>query len=68
MSFFEKLKNGMSKTRKNIAEKLITMAIKEADNFTSKSVKTSAAKIDAKGNKLTDSKTSKNLKIFEKRC
>jgi len=49
-----------AKEVKNIAEKLITIAIKEEGNFTSKSVKTSAAKIDAKGNKLTDSKTSKN--------
>ena len=49
-----------AKEVKNIAEKLITIAIKEADNFTSKSVKTSTAKLDAKGNKLTDTKTSKN--------
>jgi len=49
-----------AKEVKSIAEKLITIAVKEADNFTSKSVKTSAAKVDAKGNKLTDSKTSKN--------
>lgn len=49
-----------AKEVKNIAEKLITIAIKEADNFTSKQVKVSAAKVDSKGNKLTDSKTSKN--------
>ena len=49
-----------AKEVKNIAEKLITIAIKEADNFTSKSVKTSTAKVDSKGNKLTDTKTSKN--------
>ncbi|HEY5586368.1 MAG TPA: 50S ribosomal protein L17 [Ruminiclostridium sp.] len=49
-----------AKEVKNIAEKLITIAVKEADNFTSKSIKTSAAKVDSKGNKLTDSKTSKN--------
>ena len=49
-----------AKEVKNIAEKLITLAIKEADNFTSKSVKVSSAKVDSKGNKLTDSKTSKN--------
>lgn len=49
-----------AKEVKNIAEKLITIAIKEADNFTSKQVKISAPKVDSKGNKLTDSKTSKN--------
>jgi large subunit ribosomal protein L17 len=49
-----------AKEVKNIAEKLITIAIKEADNFTSKQVKVSAAKVDSKGKKLTDSKTSKN--------
>ncbi len=49
-----------AKEVKNIAEKIITLAIKEADNFTSKSVKVSSAKVDSKGNKLTDSKTSKN--------
>ncbi|QNU67633.1 50S ribosomal protein L17 [Ruminiclostridium herbifermentans] len=49
-----------AKEVKNIAEKLITLAIKEADNFTSKSVKVSCAKVDSKGNKLTDAKTSKN--------
>lgn len=49
-----------AKEVKNIAEKLITLAIKESDNFTSKSVKTSSAKVDSKGNKLTDTKTSKN--------
>ena len=54
-----------AKEVKNIAEKLITIAIKEADNFTSKSVKTSATKVDAKGNKLTDTKTSKNGKKYQ---
>lgn len=49
-----------AKEVKNIAEKLITLAVKEADNFSSKSVKVSSAKVDSKGNKLTDSKTSKN--------
>ena len=53
-----------AKEVKNIAEKLITLAIKEADNFTSKQVKISSAKVDAKGNKLTDTKTSKNGKKY----
>ena len=50
-----------AKEVKNIAEKLITLAIKEADNFNpAVEVKVSRAKVDSKGNKLTDSKTSKN--------
>ena len=49
-----------AKEVKNIAEKLITIAIKECDNFTSKQVKISSAKLDSKGNKLTNTKTSKN--------
>ena len=53
-----------AKEVKNIAEKLITIAIKQADNFTSKQVKISSAKVDAKGNKLTDTKTSKNGKKY----
>jgi len=53
-----------AKEVKNIAEKLITLAIKEADNFTSKQVKISSAKVNAKGNKLTDTKTSKNGKKY----
>lgn len=50
---------------KNIAEKLITLAIKEADNFTSKQVKISAAKLDSKGNKITKTVTSKNGRKYE---
>ncbi len=49
-----------AKEVKRIAEKLITLAIKEKDNFTTKSVKTSAAKKDSKGRKVLVSKTSKN--------
>ena len=43
-----------------IVEKLITEAIKEKDNFTTKEVKVSTAKLDGKGNKVLVSKTSKN--------
>lgn len=49
-----------AKEVKNIAEKLIAMAIKEIDNTESKQVKVSAVKLDAKGNKVTNSVTSKN--------
>ncbi len=54
-----------AKEVKNIAEKLITIAIKEADNFTSKQVKVSKAKLDSNGNKITKSVTSKNGKKYE---
>ena len=43
-----------------IVEKLITEAIKEKDNFTTKEVTVSAAKLDGKGKKVLASKTSKN--------
>ena len=49
-----------AKEVKHVAEQLITLAIKEKDNFTTKSVKVSAAKLDSKGHKVLVSKTSKN--------
>ena len=49
-----------AKEVKRIAEKLITMAIKEKDNFTTTEVTVSAAKLDAKGRKVLKSATSKN--------
>jgi len=54
-----------AKEVKNIAEKLITLAIKEADNFTSRQVKISVPKLDSKGNKITKSVTSKNGRKYE---
>ena len=45
---------------KRIAEKLITLAVKEKDNFTTKSVKVSSAKKDSKGRKVLVSKTAKS--------
>ncbi len=49
-----------AKEVKRIAEKLITLAIKEKDNFTTRSIKVSSAKKDSKGRKVLVSKTSKN--------
>jgi large subunit ribosomal protein L17 len=54
-----------AKEVKNIAEKLITLAVKEADNFTSKQAKVSAAKVDSSGKKITKTVTSKNGKKYE---
>ncbi|MCQ2466761.1 MAG: 50S ribosomal protein L17 [Clostridia bacterium] len=48
-----------------ITEKLVSMAIKEKDNYTTKEVTVSAAKLDAKGNKVLVTKESKNGKKYE---
>lgn len=54
-----------AKEVKNIAEKLIAMAIKEIGNITSKQVKITAAKLDSKGHKMTKTVTSKNNRKYE---
>lgn len=43
-----------------LAERLITLAIKEYKNYDSKEVKVSAAKLDGKGKKMLQSKASKH--------
>ena len=48
-----------------ITEKLITAAVKEKDNFTTKDVTVSAAKLDGKGKKVLVTKTSKNGKKYD---
>jgi len=54
-----------AKEVKNIAEKLITLAVNEVDNFTSKQVKVSKAKLDSNGRKITKTVTSKNGRKYE---
>ena len=54
-----------AKEVKKIAEKLITLAAKEKDNFTTREVMVSAAKLDAKGRKVLKSATSKNGKKYD---
>ena len=49
-----------AKEVKKIAEKLITLAVKEKDNFETVDVKVSKAKLDSKGNKVTELVKSKN--------
>lgn len=44
---------------RKIAEKMITLAVREHANFESKDVKVTAAKLDAKGRKVLESATSK---------
>ncbi len=54
-----------AKEVKNIAENLISTAVKEIDNITSKQIKVTRAKVDSKGRKLTKSVTSKNGRKYE---
>ena len=49
-----------AKEVQKIVDSLISSAVKECDNFTSKQVKVTKAKIDNKGKKVTVSKESKN--------
>ena len=55
-----------AKELKAIADSLISLAIKEKDNFEMVDVKVSHAKLDAKGKKVTEKVTSKNGKEFLK--
>lgn len=48
-----------------IADKLISLAVKECDNFTTKQVKVSAPVLDSKGRKMTVSKKSKNDRSYD---
>ncbi|NMB34372.1 MAG: 50S ribosomal protein L17 [Clostridium sp.] len=54
-----------AKEVKSIAEKIIAMAVKECDNFTSKQTKVSAVKLDPKGQKITNIKKSRNGREYE---
>lgn len=55
-----------AKEVKNIAEKLITLAVKECDNFTApKNVTVSAPVVDSKGRKILKTVTSKNGNKYE---
>lgn len=53
-----------AKEVKNIAEKMITIAIKEADNFEPKNVKVTTAKLDPTGKKILKGVTSRNDKSY----
>ncbi len=54
-----------AKEIRSIAEKLISIAVKEADNFTSKQDLITKAKLDSKGAKITKSATSKNNRGYD---
>ena len=53
-----------AKEVKAIADSLISLAVKEKDNFDTVEVKVSRAKLDAKGNKETELVKSKNGKEY----
>ena len=48
-----------------IVEKLVSSAVKEQDNYTTKEITVSAAKLDGKGKKVLKTKTSKGGKKYE---
>lgn len=53
-----------AKEVQSIAEKLIGIAVREADNFESRQVTVSAAKVNSKGKFITTTKTSRNGKQY----
>lgn len=53
-----------AKEVKAIADSLISLAVKEKDNFETVNVKVSKTKLDAKGNKVTELVKSKNGKEY----
>ncbi|MDD4496402.1 MAG: 50S ribosomal protein L17 [Eubacteriales bacterium] len=54
-----------AKEVQKIAEKLVTLAVREADNFTSKQIKVTKARLDSGGRKITKSATSKNGRKYD---
>ena len=55
-----------AKEVKSLVDSMISLAIKEKDNFEMVDKKISRAKVDEKGNKVTEKATSKNGKEFYK--
>ena len=55
-----------AKEVKSIADSLISLAVKEKDNYEMVDVKVSRAKVDSKGNKVTEKVKSKNGKEYLK--
>ena len=54
-----------AKETQKIAEKLITLAVREKDNYSTREILVSKAKLDSKGKKLLKSKTSANGKRYD---
>jgi len=53
-----------AKEVKSIVEKLIAMAVRETDNFSSKQIKVTARKVDGKGKAVTVRRESKNGRVY----
>lgn len=64
----EKIETTLTRAKevKAIADSLIALAVKEADNFEEVEVKVSKAKLDEKGNKVTELAKSKNGREYLK--
>ncbi len=64
----EKIETTLTRAKeiKAIADSLIALAVKEADNFEEVDVKVSKAKVDEKGNKVTELAKSKNGREYLK--
>ncbi len=54
-----------AKEAARIAEQIISLAVKEQKNFTTKTIKVSSAKLDDKGRKVLRSATSKNERAYD---
>ena len=55
-----------AKEVKAIVDSIISLAVKEKDNFETVEVKVVKAKLDSKGNKATEEVTSKNGKVYRR--
>ena len=53
-----------AKEVRSIIEKLIAMAVRETDNFSSKQIKVTTKKVDGKGKAVTVRKESKNGRVY----
>ena len=53
-----------AKEARSIAEKLIALAVRETDNFSSRQVKVTSRKLDGKGKAVTVRRQSKNGKVY----
>ena len=53
-----------AKEARSIIEKLIAMAVRETDNFSSKQIKVTAKKVDGKGKAVTVRRESKNGRVY----
>ncbi len=54
-----------AKEAARLAEKMITLAVKEHNNFTTRQIMVSGAKLDDKGRKVLRTATSKNDRVYD---